>query len=47
MDLPKWVQVVDYGVRGMHLAYDLAAVSYELTIMVDATSGATKPAPST
>ena len=23
-DLPDWVQVVDYGIRGMHLAYDLA-----------------------
>ena len=31
------MRVVDYGVRGMHLAYDLAATGYELTIMVDAT----------
>ncbi|SDM82127.1 hydrogenase maturation protease [Allokutzneria albata] len=38
VELPRWVRVVDYGVRGMHLAYDLAATGYELTIMVDATA---------
>ena len=38
VELPPWVRVVDYGVRGMHLAYDLAATGYELTIMVDATA---------
>ncbi|MFB9907830.1 hydrogenase maturation protease [Allokutzneria oryzae] len=37
VELPPWVRVVDYGVRGMHLAYDLAAAGHELTIMVDAT----------
>ena len=37
-DLPDWVRVVDYGIRGMHLAYDLAnADGYETTILVDAT----------
>ena len=37
-DLPDWVQVVDYGIRGMHLAYDLAnADGYQTTILVDAT----------
>jgi hydrogenase maturation protease len=36
-DLPPWVTVADYGVRGMHLAYDLAAADHELTILVDAT----------
>jgi len=36
-DLPDWVQVVDYGIRGMHLAYDLAnADGYQTTILVDA-----------
>ena len=35
--LPPWVRVADYGVRGMHLAYDLAAANHELTIFVDAT----------
>ena len=33
-DLPSWVQVADYGIRGMHLAYDLAD-GYETAILVD------------
>lgn len=36
--LPEWVRVADYGVRGLHLAYDLAGVDHELTILVDATA---------
>jgi hydrogenase maturation protease len=36
-DLPDWVRVADYGIRGMHLAYDLAG-SYESAILVDATA---------
>jgi hydrogenase maturation protease len=36
--LPPWVRVADYGIRGMHLAYDLAGGGHELTILVDATS---------
>jgi hydrogenase maturation protease len=36
-DLPDWVQVVDYGIRGMHLAYDLASFDGDqTTILVDA-----------
>jgi hydrogenase maturation protease len=38
MDLPAWVRVADYGIRGMHLAYDLAGAGHDLTIMVDATA---------
>jgi hydrogenase maturation protease len=34
-DLPEWVQVTDYGIRGMHLAYDLAG-GYDTTILIDA-----------
>jgi hydrogenase maturation protease len=34
--LPAWAHVVDYGIRGMHLAYDLAN-GYESLILVDAT----------
>jgi hydrogenase maturation protease len=34
-DLPDWVQVADYGISGMHLAYDLAD-GYETAILVDA-----------
>jgi hydrogenase maturation protease len=33
-DLPDWVQVADYGISGMHLAYDLAD-GYETAILVD------------
>jgi len=42
-DLPAWVQVADYGIRGMHLAYDLAGAGHELTIMIDATSRGDPP----
>ncbi|MDX8034932.1 hydrogenase maturation protease [Lentzea sp. BCCO 10_0856] len=35
--LPEWVRIADYGVRGLHLAYDLAGLDHELTILVDAT----------
>jgi hydrogenase maturation protease len=34
-DLPGWVRVADYGISGMHLAYDLAE-GYETTILIDA-----------
>ncbi|HEX3492645.1 MAG TPA: hydrogenase maturation protease [Streptosporangiaceae bacterium] len=33
-DLPAGVRLMDYGIRGMHLAYDLA--SYEQAILIDA-----------
>ena len=35
-DLPDWAHVVDYGIRGMHLAYDLAG-GYDSAILIDAT----------
>ena len=35
--LPGGVTVVDYGIRGMHLAYDLAS-GFDAAILVDATS---------
>ena len=41
--VPAWVRVVDYGVRGMHLAYDLAGGGYDVTIMVDATARGDAP----
>jgi hydrogenase maturation protease len=34
-DLPECVQVVDYGIRGMHLAYDLLD-GYDALVLVDA-----------
>jgi len=33
--LPEWAHVADYGIRGMHLAYDLAD-RYDSAILVDA-----------
>ncbi|HEX7660046.1 MAG TPA: hydrogenase maturation protease [Pseudonocardiaceae bacterium] len=41
--LPDWVSVVDYGIRGMHLAYDLAGGDYDTTVLVDATSQGDEP----
>jgi hydrogenase maturation protease len=41
-DLPAWAHVVDYGIRGMHLAYDLAN-GYESAILVDATARGGEP----
>lgn len=35
--LPDWVEVVDYGIRGMHLAYDLAS-GYQSMILIDTTA---------
>lgn len=43
VDLPSHVRVVDYGIRGMHLAYDLAGAVPELTIIVDATTQGDPP----
>jgi hydrogenase maturation protease len=34
-ELPDWARVVDYGIRGMHLAYDLAS-DYTAAIVIDA-----------
>lgn len=43
VDLPDQVRVADYGIRGMHLAYDLAGTTPELTIIVDATTQGDPP----
>ena len=40
--LPDGVRVTDYGIRGMHLAYDLAE-GFDSTILVDATQRGGKP----
>ena len=40
--LPGWVRVADYGISGMHLAYDLAD-SYETAILIDATPRGDEP----
>ncbi|HEU5421476.1 MAG TPA: hydrogenase maturation protease [Streptosporangiaceae bacterium] len=41
-DLPGGVKVVDYGIRGMHLAYDLSS-GYDAAILVDATARGGEP----
>ena len=33
--LPDWVQVADFGIRGIHLAYEILDNAYEVTILVD------------
>ena len=43
VDLPAHVTVADYGIRGMHLAHDLAGAGYDLTILVDATQRGDPP----
>ena len=44
--LPEGVELVDTGVRGVHLAYRLLD-GYGTAVLVDATRGAGRPAPST
>jgi hydrogenase maturation protease len=41
-ELPEGVRVTDYGIRGMHLAYDLAE-GFDNTILVDATQRGGEP----
>jgi hydrogenase maturation protease len=41
-DLPDWVQVADYGISGMHLAYDLAD-GYQAAILIDTAQRGEKP----
>jgi hydrogenase maturation protease len=41
-DLPEGVRVTDYGIRGMHLAYDLAE-GFDTTILVDAAQRGGEP----
>ncbi|MGI8523120.1 MAG: hydrogenase maturation protease [Nocardioides sp.] len=40
--LPHHVRAVDYGIRGMHLAYDLLD-GYDALVIVDAVPGVGKP----
>ena len=41
-DLPEGTRVTDYGIRGMHLAYDLAE-GWDATILVDAAQRGGEP----
>ena len=40
--LPEQVRAVDYGIRGMHLAYDLLE-GYDALVLVDAVPGSGEP----
>jgi hydrogenase maturation protease len=42
-ELPAGVRVADFGIRGIHLAYELADKSYPTVILVDATSRGGEP----
>ena len=41
--LPEGVRVEDFGIRGIHLAFELLEKGYETTILVDATPRGGKP----
>jgi hydrogenase maturation protease len=41
--LPDWVQVADFGIRGIHLAYELLDQDYDTMILVDATPRGEEP----
>jgi hydrogenase maturation protease len=41
--LPPWVHVVDYGIRGLHLAFDMLERQYDVAILVDATARGGRP----
>ncbi|HEY6422492.1 MAG TPA: hydrogenase maturation protease [Pseudonocardiaceae bacterium] len=41
--LPDGVKVADYGIRGMHLAYDLLDIAPDTTILLDAVARGGEP----
>lgn len=41
--LPERVRIADFGIRGIHLAYELLDKRYQTTILVDATPRGGKP----
>ncbi|MGH3873159.1 MAG: hydrogenase maturation protease [Pseudonocardiaceae bacterium] len=41
--LPEGVRVADYGIRGMHLAYDLLEIAPDTTILLDAVARGGEP----
>jgi hydrogenase maturation protease len=43
MALPEGVRVTDYGIRGMHLAYDLLDIAPDTTILLDAVARGGEP----
>ena len=41
--LPDWVRAADFGIRGIHLAYELLDKDYDTMILVDATPRGGEP----
>lgn len=41
--LPDWVRVADFGIRGVHLAYELLDGDYDAAVLVDAASRGEEP----
>lgn len=41
--LPEGVRVADYGIRSLHLAYEMTATQYDLTLLVDASPRGAAP----
>ena len=41
--VPEGVDVADFGIRGVHLAYELADVRYDSAVLVDATARGGSP----
>lgn len=41
--LPEWVTLADFGIRGVHLAYELLDDKYATTILIDATPRGERP----
>lgn len=42
-DLPDWVRVADFGIRGMHLLYDIIDQDYDTIILVDTAARGSPP----
>ena len=41
--LPDWVRVKDFGIRGVHLAYEMLDGGYDTTILIDAVPHGEEP----
>jgi hydrogenase maturation protease len=41
--LPEWVRVADFGIRGVHLAYEVLDGDYDAAILVDAAPRGEEP----
>jgi hydrogenase maturation protease len=41
--LPDWVRVKDFGIRGVHLAYEILDGGYDTTILIDAAPRGEEP----